>query len=79
MYVFDTGESAVTFTEISPVFEDENGKNVAVPVPGVIVPLKVSTVFFDGSTMPPQLSDSTPASASAAAADNRARMPRILH
>ena len=47
----DVGASAVIFTEISPL--DEENWWTALP-PTAIVPLKDSTVFFEGSVTPPQ-------------------------
>ena len=63
---FDTGASAVNFTEISPVFDELNGKNL-IASPWLMVPVNVSVVFCDGSTMPPHAAaEQQAASASAA-------------
>src|SRR5262245_47349019 len=69
---FDTGASAVNFTEISPVFDELNGKNL-IASPWLMVPLKVSVAFCDGSTIPPQAA-AVQQTASASAARNLACM-----
>src|SRR4051812_32485208 len=72
----EDGANAVILTEISPVFGDENGCGWPRP-PTAIVPETVSTWFFDGSTMPPQLTLRAPATASTNAARNREPIPRF--
>src|SRR5437773_8979087 len=71
----EEGDNAVILTEISPLF-DEKGCAGPRP-PTAIVPGKVSTWFFDGSTIPPQLTLRTPATASTSAARNRERISRF--
>ena len=62
--------------EISPVFDDENG--CPGPFPWrAMVPENVSTLFCDGSTIPPQLTLRAPATASTSAARNRDLMSRF--
>src|SRR5579864_4643021 len=45
---------------------------------GLTVPVNVSVTFFDGSTTPPQLTESIPAAVNATAAANRAFMMSFL-
>src|SRR6185295_1479484 len=73
----DAGVSVSTFTWISPVFDEENA--CARAEPGWTVPENESTVFCDGSTMPPQLMLKAPAHASRNPADERSLIRSILH
>jgi len=50
------GDSAVILMEYSPPLFTVTLWNHGTP-PGVTVPMNGSTVFFDGSTTPPQLID----------------------
>src|SRR3954463_5371784 len=68
--VFDSGASAVILTEISPDFDAENACATALRFTDR-ESLKVSTAFFEGSMMPPQLTVINPTTASAAAAERR--------
>src|SRR5438128_2617375 len=71
----DAGVSVTTLTAISPVFGDENA--CARALVGWTVPANVSTVFCEGSTMPPQLMLRAPARASTHAAVTRKGMRRF--